>query len=275
MLNTQTTDSPELKKNKEEVSPRYDLSPEEINALEGEVVAKVEEQFEKEGIYAVWISPESKYANILRTYEAEYFPEVKDVVAEVEEDTVFLALVDTRTDSRRIVHATTLSAMSDEAKELAEPETTGFYTVDDLIEMKNFTAREFLDYYAAKGVDMNSCISVDTNFKIGERAPKFNGLDTAQLAYVTVFNFVQKRATETSLHEREKKFAVFASINLPSIISFKRMGIECEPMMGRDDLITSESMRGLKYTPVAIISNENAIELFQTLNLNVPETSID
>lgn len=105
----------------EESKPRYDLSEEEMKLLENDLIEDVEKNVKKgqgflgrfrratEGVYATWLNPDNKYANILRTREAEYFPEVKELTPEVEEDTLFLALVDTREGSKRVVHATTLS----------------------------------------------------------------------------------------------------------------------------------------------------------------------
>jgi hypothetical protein len=173
--------------------------------------------------------------------------------AEVEDNTVFLALVDTRDGQDRVVHATTISGYEDTASESA----TGFIVADDLAEMGNFTPEEFREYYQKKGYDLSKCISVETNFKVGDKAPLVNGMRTVDIAYLSVFKMLMSKEPELG------GAAVFSSINRASIVSFGRRGLKCEPLMGRDDLVTSESVHGLVYKPVAIPYNEASRHVFE------------
>lgn len=263
------------KKEAEEAQPRYDLSQEELQGLETELVKKVESRTKsgllrrrQPSVYATWLASDSKYANILRTNEANYFPEVKELSGAVEDDTTFLAMVDTRKESRRVVHGTTISGLN---KDAAKPEAegkSGFTTIDELIEMGNFSVQEFNDYYAQQGIDLAQSISVDTNFRIGESAEPVDGLKTADLAYLTLFQLLERRASEGTMP------AVFASINSDSIRSFQRIGLKVEPLMGRDNLITPESRQGQDFHPVAIPLNEEARALFKGMSYSVPEVTL-
>lgn len=244
--------------------PRYDLSKEELAQLESSLVSQIKESHGDGVIVPVLISPESRFANIVRTYEAEYFPEVKELPAEVESNTVFLALVDTRDGIDRVVHATTLSgfdidgAPNTEA-DVAEEQSTGFIVTDDLVSMGNFTPAEFKEYYISRGYDLQKCLSVETNFIVGERPPLFNGLRTADVAYLAVFQMFMTRNPEVG------RAAIFSSINHASTQSFARVGVQCLPLMGRNDLVTSESMQGLEYKPVAIPYNDTSRHLFDNI----------
>ncbi len=257
-----------------QVDIRYDLSDEELAALEQDLVSDVKEHFEEEGMYAAWIRPSHRYANIVRTNEAKYFPEVEDVSIAEENRTLLLALVDTRASANRVVHSATVSGISyDENIETvidrpeSKDDTTGFIVVDQLVDMGNFTRQEFFDYYAAQGIDTSKSIAVETNLRIGSKAERFNGLRTAQLAYIAIFERLNKRNPE--MH----KSAVFTTINRPSILSFKQFGLEYEPLMGRSDLTTPESELGEDFLPVAIPYNEHNLAVFKAAGEGLPEIS--
>lgn len=252
------------------VEPRYDLSPEELQELNEQMVALAQERFPEEGVHAFWISPYHRFANFIRTHEASHFPEVAEVDGEEEDGTLFLALVDTRAANQRVVHGATISGIRDEsviASETAPDEPTGFISVDDLISIPgNFTAQAFRDYYEAKGIDIERSIGIETNFRIPRdsgRIESFNGLGMADLAYLTMFNLLAPRAHD------DKDVAAFASINRDSVNSFKRVGIYCEPLMGREDLVTPEAALGLDFQPVAIpiVPNRPVFEALASLSL--------
>jgi len=260
-------------KDEQESSPRYDLTCEELSALEEKLLKEVDRLTKKplhkkaQGIYGVWIPSRNKYANILRTNEAKYFPEVSELTDEVEDETLFLAMVDTRTESRRVVHATTISGV-EQGNNSSQPNSSGFITIDELIDMGNFTAEEFREYYRGHEIDTFKSISVDTNFRVGQKVKRIDGIKTADLAYLTVFQFLDRQKPEGATT------AVFASINRASIISFKQLGLEFEPLMGRSDLVTPESLEGKDFLPVMIPNNTHNSELFKKLGFQVPEISL-
>ena len=252
--------------------PRYDLTPEELRSLELDLVNEIKESNPEEGIASVWIGPNHKYANILRNHEAQLFPEVTELPQDIEDRSLFLALVDTRNSEDRVVHATTISGVL--GRKAGEPNpddpegpvTSGFIVIDDLIEMGNFTPEEFWSYYKDAGIDLSSSMSVETNFAVGERVEKYNGLSTPDIAYLSLFRLLERRATNLGTA------VVFASINDRSINSFKRVGITCSPLMGRADLVTSESLEGLDFKPVVIPNNAS---IFSSIDLVIPELIFD
>lgn len=242
-----------------EVVPRYDLDTKELAQLESELVDLAKERAGSETVVPIVIDPKSKFANIVRTHEAEHFPEVKELSAEVEHNTVFLAMVDTRTDIDRVVHATTLSGYSIDGSTEDKAESTGFIVADDLANLANFTPQEFKKYYREKGYDLNKCLSVETNFNIGDRVPLLNGMSSADIAYLTIFQLFMAREPELG------KATIFASINEASAKSFARIGLKCELLMGRDDLETPESRLGKAYKPIAIPYTAESRHIFESL----------
>ena len=89
--------------------PRYDLSIEELAQLESELAKRAKDQFPEEGLTSVWIQPNSKYANFVRTHEAGFFPEVQQLSEVDESNTLFYVIVDTRDSADRVVHAATIT----------------------------------------------------------------------------------------------------------------------------------------------------------------------
>ena len=265
----------EIVTNKEETDntpPKYDLTPEELDELEAGLVKLAKEKYPEDGLVSVWISPKHKFANLVRVHEASYFPEVEEVSEEDESHTLFLAVVDTRPNADRIVHAATVTGVSyrGEKESLVDgPDqndtTTGFYTVDSLIELGNFTAQEFYNYYQDKAIDLKKCISVETNFRVGEPTEKYNGFRPSDLAYLTFFKMIEKRNPVAD------SVMIFATINRTQAISFQRIGLVYEPLMGRSDLKTEESLLGKDSQPVALAYNDSNRTLFASMGMQLPE----
>jgi hypothetical protein len=251
--------------NQYSIAPNYDLSHEELQGLQNELVSEVKNQITEPGVVAVWIQPESKYANIIRNHEAGYFPEVKDITAEEEVNTTFLALVDTRPEEQSVVHGATLTG----AKGLSNKEDeTGLYTVDALIERGNFSAEEFRKYYAEKVINIDKCVAVETNFRIGERAVKFNGFKTADLVYLAVVQLLEQKKSP------EDHTGVFATLNGLQRESFRRIGIPYELLMGTDKMNTPEAEMGVDSRPVFIPYNEIVQNIFDSMGFNLPEVTL-
>lgn len=249
---------------KEVNKTRYDLSQEELSDLENDLVSEVKRRFPEEGVYAAWIEPDHRYANLIRSYEAQYFPEVQTLPDTNELNTLFFALVDTRGFANRIVHGATISKGQIES----HGNSTGFIGMDQLIEKDNFTAQEFKDYYVDRGIDVSKSISVETNFRVGEKTKPINGFTPAQYAYLSFFNRLEKKADDL------RKAAIFSSINRASVLSFQRFGLDFEPLMGRTDLKTPEADLGLDYLPVVIPYTENNISLFRLMDKPLPEVEL-
>lgn len=252
--------------------PRYDLTPEELQALEAELVKSIEEHGISDGVVAAWITPFHRFANIPRAYESKYFPEVEELTDQEIENSLYLVVVDMREGEKRPVHSTIISRQNVTRESLASDEKndenlTGFYVIDDLIKTGNFTSEEFKEYYESRGYDLDKCISVETNFRIGDKTEKYHGARMSELSYMVIMNMFFESNPEKG------KSAVFASINRASSISFRMVGLKFEPLMGRDDFVTSEAERGLIYHPVCIPFDDDNHPVFEKLRLQLPEVT--
>ncbi|HUA13106.1 MAG TPA: hypothetical protein VL989_01235 [Candidatus Sulfotelmatobacter sp.] len=254
---------------KNDNTPRYDLSKEELAELDRQLTQLAMVQCPDEDIVGVWIRPYSKYANFVRSYEASYFPEVENVSDEDEDSTLFFALVDTRPESSRVVHAATITGLQYDTSVNqftsagSTKKETGFYTVDELIKLGNFTIKDFRKFYKDRGIDVSKSMAVETNFRIGERTEPYHYLKMADIAYVLFYRMLEKRLPK-------KETVVFATVNQASIDSFNRFGIEFEPLMGRTDFVTPESDEVRDSIPIALTRDANR-DLFGNIDLSIPE----
>lgn len=254
-------------KGRASIAAKYDLDPDQFTALENELVDDVRGGGCSAGITAVWLGPEHRYANIIRTQEARLFPEVHDSSAADENKTLFLALVDTRPGSGRVVHGATVcgaGALAEGSIEVSAV-STGFITIDSLIALGNFSADEFQSYYVSRNIDLTRCLSVETNFQIGQRVPNAWGLSTSTIAYLMFFRFLVRRGG------RRNRALVFADVNRVSRISFQRTGIMYAPLMGRTDLVTPEAALGRSSFPVTLPIDDACHDLFLAMRADVPE----
>ena len=254
---------------------RYDLSIEEMETLESELVQKARKANMDGGIVAVWINPKSKYANFVRMHESQYFPEVADVKESDDDDILFLALIDTRDGVNKVIHGAQMTGLSYIPtkrlfkKQDNKQDSTGLYTLDSLISLGNFTYYELNEYYAKIGVDVSKSIAVETNFRI-ENADKYQGLTPAEIAYLMSFRLVKRTSGKLTNKAR------FASINRASKISFKRFGLEFQTVMNRAEFITEESMLGKETLPIAVTYTQEVKSLMEVVdaNIKIPEIFI-
>lgn len=247
--------------------PRYDLSEEELKELEQGLVSEVKSKVPEEGVSAVWIRPDNKYANFIRTHEAHYFPEVEEVTEEEEKNTLFMVLVDTREDENRVVHAATVMKPKDVA-DYPSDQPTGFFTVDHLIALGNFKTDEFYDYYSEKGIDISKSISVETNFRVGDRID-YNGVGSADLAYIALLQSIKSAGGSID------QAAVFATLNEKQINSFERIDIDFDSLMGMKDFKTPEEELDIDSKPVAIVVNDKSNRILGGMGISIPELILD
>jgi hypothetical protein len=140
--------------------------------------------------------------------------------------------------------------------------------VDEIIDSgQNFTAKDFYTYYPKHGVDLAHCMGVETNFVIGEYPEKYNGLSSAQVGYLALFKLLEDKGMTAA------DGGVFANINIDSINSFARLGLEYSPFVGRTDLKTptvndqGEPDFDPKYQPVFVPADEHNSAIFAELHL--------
>lgn len=256
--------------------PRYNLSELEIANGESELSRIVQEQFgEKQDVYALWIDSRHPLSNVVRSIELqEYFDEIEDVMRDYEDQSMFLTLYDTRGERGRIAHIFRISGagLDDEKGVIAQHERdanrTGIVLIDDIINSgQNFTAQDFYDYYDKIGLDVDRCISVETNLKRkAVETDKYNGLPLSQIGYISLFKLVEARGLAVG------EAAVFAHLNSAAIISLQAVGMEYEPIAGRDDLKTPTVNKDGStdfdegYKPVAIPATTKNMQIFHDLS---------
>jgi hypothetical protein len=249
------------------IKPDYSLDKETLDAIEQRMVSEAR-QVSDDSIVVAWIDPSHEYANFLRTRELQKFPEVEPYY---EQHQLYFALVDTRGEGG-VVHAATLMEYDDSAStEGPESPTdlTGFYTIDSLIELGNFTKAEFVDYYRGRGIDLSQCLSVETNFKIVDDVEPYAGMAMADLAYLTMINLFESRSVPRD------KTILFASINVQQAKSLERNNFEFEPLLGRTDFHTEESDLGKVSNPVALYLSQEGYAFIASLNFRLPEIHYD
>lgn len=256
-----------------ERQPNYYLSPEELGQLQEDLVKEVEAVYgKKEDVYAVWIEPHHRLADLVRTQEAKIFPEIPEVMEDYEDQSMFLALLDTRDGLNHVVHAFRISGtglkdkvLEGAAVEVADENKTGIPLVDDILDSgQDITAQEIKEYYQEHGIKLAKCLSVETNFRI-EKVARYNDLPVSQAGYIALFQLAEKQDVSNG------DSAIFAHLNTDAINSLSMVGIEYTPIAGRQDLKTpTVGKDGSKdfddhYSPVAIPASQKNLDIFGQL----------
>lgn len=250
----------------------YYLDDAEFVRLQSALISSVRDQSDQEGIHSVWIAQNHPYANVVRTLEAKQFPEISEIMEPFEDQCVFLALTDTRPEQQqRVVHAFRLSSIFLAGRtELPEGNTLGIAFIDDMVASdQGVDIEAFKAYYTSRGIDLAKCISVETNFRIGDKVKVESGLRIPDLGYIAIFQAVEKLGLD------KEDAVIFAHLNKPAIISLGVLGISYEPVMGNESLrtpTTGDNPFDDRYRPVAIPpSLKNIAIIRQLLPFAAPE----
>lgn len=255
----------------------YHMTPNEFIRTQSSIIEEVEYLSDGlPGVYGVWIGQDTPYANAIRSLEEQTkeFKGIEAVVTdEVEQRSVFFALVDTRAGANRIIHATRLSGsvfQDGEAKGINEANSTGFIAIDELTETdQGFTADDFYRFYESIGVDLTKCVGVETNFTVGERSESgVPGLRVSDLGYIAIFNQLVEAGLEVD------RSSVFAFVNSKTENSLAAVGVVMEPLVGRADLRAPSLEGGLTddFRPVRIPLDQATVDRFTEMSvLGVPE----
>jgi GNAT superfamily N-acetyltransferase len=208
----------------------YHLPERQVRALEREMVSAVKTEFSEPDVYAVWVAPDHRFADAVRTLEARQFPEMPDVVNDsVEEHSTFLVLVDTRNNEDRIIHCTRLSGISlneqTEERSSRSEESSGYIVIDEAIGKGELSLEDFKQFCEQQNIDADTCISVETNFRVGERVPERDGLRISDIGYATFFRKALAKSTEAS------RSVLFASINIGTRKSLGTIGLQHVPLI--------------------------------------------
>lgn len=186
-----------------------------------------------------------------------------------ESQSAFLGIVDTRDSRDRIIHAFRVTSILLDISPYSPKDTRRVREtslLQDLIESnQGLTAQGCREFYEKMGIDLDKCLSVETNFRIGDKAPEFNGLPISQAGYIAVFQFFKQQGGLTG----DKPGAIFAHLNRSAIFSLAAVGLEYRNIVARQDLKTP-TVGPIKfdpdYSPVEIPPTDKNIEIFEALS---------
>ncbi len=265
--------APETEKmpNTQEHPPRYDLDEQEYALLQDEFVKSIEAKTDKLDVYGAWLPSDHKYANLVRAAEAKIFPEIPEIMEPFEQSSVFLALVDTRPEARRIVHAFRLSwpgFAEDSSQEENADDPLKIVLLKDIIDSnQGLDAESVSNYYKSRGIELSQCMSVETNFRIGSKVSTESGAPVSQLGYISIFAGINRQGNINN------KAAIFAHLNEPAVKSLGAVGIEYEPIAGKKGLKTptvGDVEFDEKYEPVCIPASAHNMAIFTNLTPLAP-----
>lgn len=250
-----------------EVSPRYDLSPEELVEREARIVDLVRQQ-QGDIVCSVWAPSTSPYADVVRTRELEKFPEMLELMRGYEDESVFLLMVDARPNAGWIARGTRIASpiFTRGVRPSIREGSINIPLLQGMIDSGQVTGQELIDYYAEKGINLDNCVSVETNLKI-RQSERLNGVPLAQLGYLTMFNFAL--GLGSSGESDDVSSCILAHINEDTKRSFEFLGLggDYEPLVGREDLHTPTSggVFDDSYIPVAFFASQRAKAVFGNL----------
>jgi hypothetical protein len=258
---------------REAALPRYDLSVEELAAIDLELAEKVRQQVGNK-VCAVWLRGDDPRANAVRTREAELFPELPELMGELEDSSSFLAIVDARRSAGdgRIVRGTrvTGSMYRNDPENGDVVEDNGL--IKGLVDSGQITAEEVREHYDGTGLDLTKSASIESNFRVGDRVPRVRGVPLAHLAYLAMVQHSIKRMGSDG-----GDGSLVAHVNDATISSFNRLGIRHLPFAGREDLLTPSAAGEFddKYKPVVYTYDEKTRKVFKRLSrLALPELEL-
>lgn len=249
--------------------PRYDISDCDLGSLEETFFRDIKNKLEQggvedSGLSLVWIQPNSPFADIVRAHEKKNFSEIQGIVESYEDACLFMALVDTRGELDRVVHASRFTARQEPGVVLKK---TGVPFIDDIIlSGQDLEVGEYFDYCRKTSIDPSKSLAVETNFRIRE-ADVYNGCRMAQIGYIALFDMV------TSLQSGEEGDpVVYAHINHATITSLGHLGVEYRPVADKVSLRTP-TIGGKfddNYSPVEIPNTTTNKDIFAALRGILP-----
>lgn len=205
----------------------------DIESSHQELLRAVDACHPDPGVVAVWLEHDSPHAGLVRALEADVFPEVPELMVPFEDQCFFLALVDTRAHLRRVAHAFRLSSRRPGTP--PDGDRVGIVLIDELIASgQGLALDDVRRHFAGAGTDLDKCISVETNFRVGGKVKREVGeaLPVSQLGYLALFRALERFGVTGA------EGAVFAHLNKVAVVSLKMVGVEYVPFAGRDDIRT-------------------------------------
>lgn len=229
-------------------------------AQEQALVADLVAAFPDEAVAVAWIDPTHPHAEVVRRYEVVAFPDIAAFTPpEVEARCRFLAVVDLA--AGEVVHGFRVSSARF-GPDVVDDSSSGVPMVDEVVEVNaSITLAEVRDRYRRQGVDIATCVAVETNFRVvGGHAP--SGLRWSDLGYVAVF--LELMVDGVTSGER----GVFAHLNEAARQSLRAIGVEAQPFAGDPELRSPASQEGTfddRYAPAFVPDTDENVAVFQAL----------
>lgn len=249
---------------------RYDLPAEDLAARGDELVGRVRAGAgEAAPVGVAWIAPDHALADVVRTLEARWFPDIAGFTSpDVEARCRFLVVVDLA-EPASIAHVMRTSSRGrgpDPA-----PGTVGIPMADEVVEAnEGITADDVVAHYRDRDVDLRRCQAVETNIRVSRSPAAPTGLRWSDHAYIAVFRDVMRGP--------EGERGVFAHLNAAAVRSLSAIGITHEPFAGQEGLRSPAAQEGTfddRYAPAFIPSTPANVGVFRDLEaLAAPEVRV-
>jgi hypothetical protein len=209
------------------VKDAYQLSGEELTAIETRLVDLLEQSQCRSRVATVLLSADNPMSDFVRTYEAAVFgAEDYDFFAGMkpyERDSLFLVTVDLETrivaHVKRIVRARTRQVGTEDVS------LTGIEVLDDRLtatdENEKVGLRRIMEFHNI--VDLNRCLNLTSNIQTGRCKPSWDK-PYSLISYKAVFKVTRVLGIDF----------IFAYMNRIAIRSLGRVGVEFEKLAGKD-----------------------------------------
>ncbi|HKU18860.1 MAG TPA: hypothetical protein VJP80_06335 [Candidatus Saccharimonadales bacterium] len=263
----------------EPAEARFDLSEIELSKLESSMLDRVR-QTHGNKLCAVWIKSDMPEANLLRAREAQALPDVnvENLFSPHESNSYFLAMVDARRRVNRVIRGTRITGrqFNPDRRNGDGHDGNGLdmAMLSDMVVDGEISAEELRHYYnQSGGIDLNKSFAVETNFRIGERAPRrFGVMSMAALSYLCMYRRVVNNDFQAS------DVAIFAHANRATLESLDHAGVDTELVAGRrlhTPAGTSEADRyDDKFTPIAMLNTNHTARSMSKLRIFAPRELI-
>lgn len=253
---------------------RYDLSDDELDARRSELVAAVAAGATGSEVGVAWVPPGDPGADVVRTSEAQVFPDIAGFMTDaVESRCRFVAVVDLAQGAHRLVHAFRVSSLRFGPSGDGGDSVIGIPMVEEVVEANPpITMDEVVGHYRDRGIEMSDCVAVETNFRIAPDGTAPSGLRWSDYGYIAVFRELVRDL------ERPGDRGVFAHLNAAARHSLGAVGIEPEAFAGRSGLRSPAGQEGTyddRYAPSFLHATEAHVQVFRDLEpVAAPEVDL-
>lgn len=248
---------------------RYDLSSteqvERTDDLMGRLDRRLPIGFDHGGsgpVLTVWLGWEDPMADVVRTIEARTFPGFESFVTrDVEACSRFLLVVD-RTERREPIGFVARVTSLEYGPRAVVTQAVGLPMFDEVLAANpELSLKEATGYYAERGVNLSSCVAVETQVRLSDdvTAPG-GGLRWSDYAYIEMFRALMAGPPGERV--------VFAHVNRATRRSLGAIGADIWDFAGRSGLRSPAAVVGehdADYSPACVPGSVENIAMFREL----------